>query len=1410
MADLTLRIKGDVDVNSLVGLTDTAEGLAKALKDVEAAADDVNGKDVKINIETTTRGSGVIKEAFEDTDKLDKGTQKLAKSIRKLTTAEQGSVASSRALVATLTQQRNATQTGSLAYATLTKRLQTANDAYNKARGIQQGSITQLRQQVSTLKEVQANNVLSASATKTYSDAINTLNSRIRTQQGIQKGSKRDLQAIRTETLAALDATNKFTDPKNFARLAAELAGVEGQLSALESPTKKLARLIDTLGRIRVAVDAVSDAFRIVNGTIAVFVTRTKQVESFNLALQNIGLNATEANNAFKQAAATSNALGAPLQGVERSYRRMIPSLKSIGVSAADSDKFIANLAARTQVLGLNTEESGRLVEAFAQVLSKGRLSGEELNQQISELDGAFRSQLAQALGLTTQQLVQFVETGQVGSAKFVQAFLKMENGVGLLQDRLTSGNATVQQLQNLLQTINTKNIESLAASFDPLFRAILRAQLAFAQLVNAIASSSAFSILGSLLADIVEGFTFLTRTLLSAVTGFVQLIEPIISTAKALGDAIPFSEKLGQALGVLLAIVAQNVVFGLLSKAIAAVGVAAATSSGPLAIFGVLLNGLGGAFAAVKTGGLVAGFVQLAKAAQGFIGSNIAQFVARLGRVLGPVFKGALALGKALLTVKGFAIAAGVAVGGTLIKGIFDYQAGQNKAKVATEETTKVLQRYNSEVANTKGPDLTVTGDPSFIDRLFNVIKVKAFNDNLAGFTDELQKSDANINKLTQSSAKFGGMLTKNTDLTKVSGKNLIGQRRAIRAENEARKEQIAVIEEQIATYKKEHPEQKTTIRQLESELASSKTLLRVKENLAKNLDKEISKRIENGEAIGTQAERLQVLGAALTRLEKSKEAFSAAVEAKTYADLRKNIISAEQAEAQRQAATGIGASATIKNMQLQVRELQKQRAENGELNDEEKKRLEDLKKGIRENRTVQQQAFLAIKNSIVNAFAAGIKKQQELADVSIQSGQRIKAVFDSIGGTTISGLQAGLQVVTTISQSILAGIDREANARMQAVENAGVKGVELERTKAIIQQNADEQKRKVLQQELAVKSRAAAVEQQVESIRLDVSSRVAIIEAQITQQRLAAEAAIAKARGQNDLASALSNAARAQDQVIAGIRVERDLQQQILQFRRDQQDAAIAAQAQAAGISGFRMPGFNDQIRKLERFTTQSKNALSNFEGLATKSLEVGRNLDAGAIARGDTEARKVADSVKAAADDAVRLDEGFRNAAAGMKAIANNSLGLIRNLRLISSFASRRAMGGPVEAGSTYTVNDGGGREAFMNKFGRMSMLPAGRNIKWTAPTSGTVIPAHLVSDFMKTRSVNETVNNMTTKNEVHRGVSGNLITQASTNSSRTSSNSNQRITNNVTIQSQTPVMDASLLMTQVQKIKNRRRI
>ena len=127
----------------------------------------------------------------------------------------------------------------------------------------------------------------------------------------------------------------------------------------------------------------------------------------------------------------------------------------------------------------------------------------------------------------------------------------------------------------------------------------------------------------------------------------------------------------------------------------------------------------------------------------------------------------------------------------------------------------------------------------------------------------------------------------------------------------------------------------------------------------------------------------------------------------------------------------------------------------------------------------------------------------------------------------------------------------------------------------------------------------------------------------------------------------------------------------------------------------------------------------------------------------------------------------------------------------------------------AGSQYLVNDGGGREAFLNSFGRMSMLPAGRNIKWTAPSSGTVIPAHLVEDFKNRLMAREQMNNLSSYQQPQQAVSRNIIKSSHTKN-LTSSSSTQRIVNHVTIQSQSPVTDASKLMANVSKLKSRRRI
>jgi len=105
--------------------------------------------------------------------------------------------------------------------------------------------------------------------------------------------------------------------------------------------------------------------------------------------------------------------------------------------------------------------------------------------------------------------------------------------------------------------------------------------------------------------------------------------------------------------------------------------------------------------------------------------------------------------------------------------------------------------------------------------------------------------------------------------------------------------------------------------------------------------------------------------------------------------------------------------------------------------------------------------------------------------------------------------------------------------------------------------------------------------------------------------------------------------------------------------------------------------------------------------------------------------------------------------------------------------------------------------------------MSMLPAGRNIKWTAPTSGMVIPANLVEDFRNRLMAREQMDGYKSIQQPKQAVSRNIIKSSNTKTLTTTSSS-QRIVNHVTIQSQSPVADASRLMANVSKLKSRRRI
>jgi len=128
--------------------------------------------------------------------------------------------------------------------------------------------------------------------------------------------------------------------------------------------------------------------------------------------------------------------------------------------------------------------------------------------------------------------------------------------------------------------------------------------------------------------------------------------------------------------------------------------------------------------------------------------------------------------------------------------------------------------------------------------------------------------------------------------------------------------------------------------------------------------------------------------------------------------------------------------------------------------------------------------------------------------------------------------------------------------------------------------------------------------------------------------------------------------------------------------------------------------------------------------------------------------------------------------------------------------------RASGGPVSGGSTYTVNELG-KEAFLSASGRLSMINAPAFGSWKAPSSGTVIPAHLTKQLsIPTGGVN--LNSAASSNASRAGAGGMGSMIRAIQGSMSGNTFNQ----SVTVQAANPVQAANNMMVEMTRMKRRR--
>ena len=160
------------------------------------------------------------------------------------------------------------------------------------------------------------------------------------------------------------------------------------------------------VGNIRKQAGAVAE-------TVATF-------NKYQIALAGVSTNQNDFNVSIQAAKQFSEQFVVPLDTTIAQYTKLKASVVGAGLGTDETNKAFEALSASVIATGGSTEDLNSALRAASQVFSKGKVSAEELRQQIGErLPGAFTI-FADSMGISTKQLDKLLEQGKVTLDDFV------------------------------------------------------------------------------------------------------------------------------------------------------------------------------------------------------------------------------------------------------------------------------------------------------------------------------------------------------------------------------------------------------------------------------------------------------------------------------------------------------------------------------------------------------------------------------------------------------------------------------------------------------------------------------------------------------------------------------------------------------------------------------------------------------------------------------------------------------------------------------------------------------------------------------------------------------------------------------------------------------------------------------
>lgn len=150
-----------------------------------------------------------------------------------------------------------------------------------------------------------------------------------------------------------------------------------------------------------------------------------KNMDSMQAGLLAASGSAEEAKSNFQFLKDTSMKLGTDIETGVGSFNRLAVAAKGAGLSTADAKDIFLAAAESSATFGMDVQRQGLVMLAFSQMMSKGKISMEEISRQLGESLPVTMEAATAATGKTSEEFIKLVESGKLLAKDFMPAFAK-------------------------------------------------------------------------------------------------------------------------------------------------------------------------------------------------------------------------------------------------------------------------------------------------------------------------------------------------------------------------------------------------------------------------------------------------------------------------------------------------------------------------------------------------------------------------------------------------------------------------------------------------------------------------------------------------------------------------------------------------------------------------------------------------------------------------------------------------------------------------------------------------------------------------------------------------------------------------------------------------------------------------